>query len=169
MKTNKFLLAAIFASFQICVLAQSSSYKTLENRFVKQNLTAEDSAAFKTLGKQKAMSLFYQTELYTSNAGNSSNQAYVARQMPDLFYVPKGDTLQMALILEAAQKIQENKKGKPITFEVREAAGYLAKLECIDCKPKMSFLLVLMQTPKQFGKETENVWQVFLYDPTIGK
>lgn len=145
----------------------AQSYKTMEDRFVKKQLTAQDSAAFTTQGLQKAQSLFYQTDLYLRNSGNTSNQAYIANRIPDLFYVAEGDSLDLQPLMDAINTIQRSKKYKQPEFKVTEAPGYLAKLETTNTKPKLEFFLVLMQAPKRFGSEEELVWQVFLAEPVI--
>ena len=153
--------------FTYTLFGNAQSYETMETRFVKKQLTAEDSAAFVTQGLQKAQSLFYQTDLYMRNTGNTSNQAYIANRIPDLFFVPEGHSLDLDPLMEAINKIQGAKKYKEPTFKVTGADGYLAKLETTNTKPKLEFFLVLMQAPKQFGKKKEQVWQVFLAEPTI--
>ncbi len=145
----------------------AQSYETMENRFVKKQLSAKDSAAFITQGEQKALSLFYQTDLYLRNSGNTSNQAYIANRIPDLFYVAEGDSLDLQPLMDAINTIQRSKKYKQPKFEVTEAPGYLAKLETTNTKPKLEFFLVLMKAPKRFGEEEELVWQVFLTEPVI--
>ncbi len=145
----------------------AQSYEQLETRFVKKQPTTTDSTAFIKQGVQKAQSLFYQTDLYMRNAGNVSNQAYIADQMPDLFYVPEGDSLDLQPLREAISKIQGSKKYTQPKFKTSEVPGYLAKLETTNTKPKLEFFLVLMKAPKRFGKEEELVWQVFLAKPVI--
>lgn len=162
------MLLVLFAVFGLGQVASAqSSYETMENRFVKKQLTAEDSAAFKTQGLQKAQSLFYQTDLYLRNSGNTSNQAYIANRIPDLFYVAEGDTLDLQPLMEAINAIQSNKKYKKPEFKITEAPGYLAKLETTNTKPKLEFFLVLLKAPKRFGSEEELVWQVFLAEPVM--
>jgi hypothetical protein len=134
----------------------------------KKQLTAEDSAAFKTQGVQKAQSLFLPNRLvYAQFSGNTSNQVYIANQMPDLFYVADGDTLDLQPLRDAISKIQRSKKYTQPKFKTSEADGYLAKLETTNTKPKLEFFLVLMKAPKRFGDEEELVWQVFLAEPVI--
>jgi hypothetical protein len=162
------MLYVLFALFGLGHVASAqSSYETMEKRFVKKQLTAEDSAAFKTQGVQKAQSLFYQTDLYMRNSGNTSNQVYIANRMPDLFYVADGDTLDLQPLRDAISKIQRSKKYTQPKFKTSEADGYLAKLETTNTKPKLEFFLVLMKAPKRFGDEEELVWQVFLAEPVI--
>jgi hypothetical protein len=156
-------LILVFAGLML----NAQSYEAMETRFVKKQLTAEDSAAFVTQGLQKAQSLFYQTDLYMRNTGNSSNQAYIANRIPDLFFVPDGDSLDLDPLMIAINTIQGSKNYKEPTFKVSEFDGYLAKLETTNTKPKLEFFLVLMQAPKQFGKKKEQVWQVFLSEPVI--
>ena len=149
------------------IVANAQSYEAMESRFKKSAPTSVDSTAFIKQGVQKAQSLFYQTDLYMRNAGNLSNQAYIADQMPDLFYVAEGDTLDLQPLREAVSKIQSSKKYKQPKFKTSEADGYLAKLETTNTKPKLEFFLVLMKAPKRFGDEEEMVWQVFLAEPVI--
>jgi hypothetical protein len=148
-------------------VASSQSYEAMESRFKKSAPTALDSTAFIKQGVQKAQSLFYQTDLYMRNSGNTSNQAYIADQMPDLFYVAEGDTLDLQPLRESISKIQGSKKYTQPKFRTSEADGYLAKLETTNTKPKLEFFLVLMKAPKRFGEEEELVWQVFLAEPVI--
>lgn len=162
------MLLVLFAVFGLGQVASAqSSYETMENRFVKKQLTAEDSAAFKTQGLQKAQSLFYQTDLYLRNSGNTSNQAYIANRIPDLFYVAEGDSLDLQPLMIAINAIQGKKMYKQPEFKITEAPGYLAKLETTNTTPKLEFFLVLLKAPKRFGSEEELVWQVFLAEPVI--
>ncbi len=157
------LLLLVMSNF----IAAQSSYDTMENRFVKKRLTAQDSAAFKTQGLQKAQSLFYQTTLWSQNAGNTSNQTYIADRIPDLFYVAEGDSLDLEPLMAAISKIQNGKVQVEPEFKLSKAKGYLGKVETTNTKPKLEFFLVLMQAPKRFGSEEEKVWQVFLAEPIV--
>jgi len=159
---------AIFLLQSVEVSAQSESYKKMENRFLKQGLSAEDSAAFRAQGIQKAQSLFDQTNLYMQNTGNASNQAYIATRIPDLFYVPPGEELNLEPLMQAIQKIQTNQKKSAVPmFVVLPVDGYLGKIESTNTKPKLEFFMVLMQAPKRFGSKEEMVWQVFLAEPMV--
>lgn len=144
--------------------AQSGDYSRLEKRFVKTELTAEDTAAFRRAGEQKVRQLFEKGSFYIENRNNASNQAYVKRQIPDLFYEAPGDTLDVEGLLREIEKV---KQGRPEAVELttKPAPGYLGVTETVNCDPKLSFYLVLKQIPKQFGKEEEMVWQVFLHLP----
>jgi hypothetical protein len=164
--TGVVLLLLAMIGFSPVVSAQSS-YDAMEKRFVKKQLTAQDSAAFITQGVQKAQSLFYQTDLWSRNAGNTSNQAYIADRMPELFYVAKGDSLNLQPLREAINTIQRGKTYSQPEFKVSKAKGYLGKLETTNTKPKLEFFLVLLKAPKQFGTEEELVWQVFLAEPVV--
>lgn len=145
----------------------AQSYDVMEKRFIASQPSPKDSVAFIKQGVQKAQSLFYQTDLYTRNYNNTSNQVYIANRMPDLFYVAEGDSLDLEPLREAISSIQGRKNYKQPKFKTSEAEGYLAKLETTNTKPKLEFFLVLMKAPKRFGEEEEMVWQVFLADPVI--
>jgi hypothetical protein len=149
------------------ILQGQISYDALENRFLKQNLSAQDSAAFKKQGLQKAQSLFYKTDLYWSNSGNRSNQAYIAQSLPDMFYVVEDDSLDLAPLMAAIDQIQNRKNYQEPQFKLIQIPGYLAQVQTINTKPQLSFLLVLKQAPKKFGNSSEVVWQVFLAKPEI--
>lgn len=160
------LCVFLLVSWATPTLAQSS-YGAMESRFVKSTPTSADSAAFTKQGLQKAQSLFAQTDLYYRNANNSSNQTYIAERIPALFYVPKGDSLDLKPLLRAIETIQQSKKYKEPKFTINEAPGYLAEIETTNTKPKLAFKLVLIKAPKQFGDQEEMVWQVFLAAPEI--
>ncbi len=163
MKAIKLLLGLLF--FGNLLAAQN--YDQMENRFVKKTLTKQDSAAFIESGIQKAQSLFGQTDLYWSNTGNSSNQAYIANRIPDLFYVAKGDSLDLKPLMAAIKKIQSHKNYTQPKFKLTEAKGYLGKITTTNTDPKLEFFLVLLRAPKRFGSEEEKVWQVFLAEPVV--
>ncbi len=164
MKTIKLVMLLLVMSN---LLAAQSSYDSMEKRFVKRGLTPEDSAAFKTQGLQKAQSLFDQTNLWTQNSGNTSNQTYIANRIPELFYVPEGDSLDLEPLMAAISKIQNSKIRVEPEFKLSKAKGYLGKVETTNTKPKLEFFLVLMQAPKRFGSKEELVWQVFLAEPVV--
>ena len=148
-------------------LLVAQSYDQMETRFVKKKLTKQDSAAFIESGIQKAQSLFGQTDLYWSNSGNASNQAYIATRIPDLFYVAKGDSLDLEPLMAAIKKIQSHKNYTQPKFKLTEAKGYLGKITTTNTDPKLEFFLVLLRAPKRFGSEEEKVWQVFLAEPVV--
>lgn len=163
------LLTITFLASSATVSAQSEGYKQMENRFLKRGLTAEDSAAFRAQGIQKAQSLFDQTNLYVQNSGNASNQAYIVNRIPDLFYVPAGEELDLEPLMDAVKKIQSSKKQETPIFVVLPEKGYLGRIETTNTAPKLEFFLVLMQAPKRFGTKEEMVWQVFLAEPVVRK
>lgn len=145
------------------VAAQSVDYSSLEKRFVKTELTTEDTTAFRRVGEQKVRQLFDKGRFYNQNTGNTSNQAYVKQQIPDLFYVPEGDTLDVDSILRAIE--QAELQTPSIELITKPKPGYLGVVETVNCRPEFLFHLVLMQIPKKFGNEREMVWQVFLHGP----
>jgi hypothetical protein len=151
----------------VAVNAQSEGYKKMENRFTKRGLSSDDSAAFRAQGIQKAQSLFDQTNLYVQNTGNVSNQTYIANRIPDLFYVPESEELDLEPLMNAIKKIQSSKKQAAPLFVVLPQKGYLGKIETTNTVPKLEFFLVLMQAPKRFGNKEEMVWQVFLAEPVV--
>jgi hypothetical protein len=161
------MIITLFLSFSTALPAQSESYKKMENRFLKPALTSQDSAAFRTQGIQKAQSLFDQTKLYVQNSGNVSNQAYIANRIPELFYVPEGEHLDLDPLMDAIKKIQSSKTPVTPIFVLRAEKGYLGKIETTNTLPKLEFFLVLMQAPKRFGSKEEMVWQVFLAEPVV--
>lgn len=151
-----FLLMAFQSAF-----SQSTSYGTLETRFNKEELSAEDSTAFINQGKQKAQSLFALTNFYLSNRDNSSNQRYISRGFTEIFYVAPGDSLDVDSITTVIR--QANIEGPQVKFNITEESGYLAKLTTTNSNPEYEFYLVLMKVKKKFGSSEEEVWEVFLY------
>lgn len=143
------------------------SYGTMEKRFVKDQPTRQDTAAFRAQALQKVQSLFYKSELYERNTGNLSNQSYIAQSLPDMFYVPEGDTLDLKPMLAAIAKIQNAKRKQNPQFEFIDQDDYLGKIKTSNTKPKLSFLVTLMKAPKRFGNKEELIWQVFLIPPVI--
>ncbi len=144
--------------------AQSSDYTTLEKRFVKKEPSAQDTVAFRELGEQKVRQLFDKSQFHSQNYSNASNQAYVKRQIPDLFYLHPGDSLDVnGLILTIEQA--KLSKAQAIELHTKPAKGYLGITQTLNSDPKFTFYLMLMQVPKNFGKEQEMVWQVFLHRP----
>lgn len=164
---GKNVLGMVIALLAFGIGLNAQSYDNMENRFVKKRLTAQDSAAFRTQGVQKAQSLFYQTDLWSRNAGNLSNQTYIADRMPELFFVAEGDSLDLQPLRDAISKIQQGKMYREPEFKISKAKGYLGKVETTNTKPKLEFFLVLLKAPKHFGTEEELVWQVFLAEPVI--
>ncbi len=146
---------------------QAQSYDKLENRFSREKLTAEDSAAFKEQGLQKVRSLFYKVDLYQKNQGNLSNQSYISQSVDEQFYVEEGDTLDLAPMFRAIDQIQS--KVEVPELRLIEAKGCLAGVETVKVRPKLTYQLILKQAPKKFGKRSEVLWQVFLSVPTIEK
>lgn len=153
------MLAAVAAAG-----AQSGDYSSLEKRFVKSELTADDTAAFRRAGEQKVRQLFEKGSFYSENRSNPTNQAFVKQQIPDLLYAAPGETPDVDGLLG---EIEKAKRNQPQSLELKTlpAEGYLGVTETVNYDPKFRFYLVLMQIPKQFGKEEEMVWQVLLRLP----
>jgi len=164
MKPIKVVALFIMLALSATAAAQSVDYSSLEKRFVKSKPDAQDTLAFRETGEQKVRQLFDKGRFYVENSSNHSNQAYVKRQIPDLFYVPPGDTLDVEALLN---DIEQAKKTDPDAVELTTgpAVGFLGITETLNREPKFSFYLVLMQVPKKFGAEQEMVWQVFLQKP----
>ena len=163
--TNK---VAVLILVMACTFgANAQSYDQMETRFYKPVLNEIDSTAFIELGKQKAQSLFYQTDLYLQNTGNTSNQSYIANRIPDLFYVEPGDSLQLDSLMITVQQIQNNLKGKPVQLRCIEKEGFLGKIETTNTNPKLELNLVLKKIVKTFGNKSEEVWDVFLNEPVV--
>lgn len=166
MKRNRLLLLLLLLGTTATLSAQSS-YKSLENRFEKKVLTANDSAAFREQGLQKIRSLFYKADLYQRNAGNLSNQAYIAQSLPDMFYVKEGDTLDLQPMLRAIDQIQKSSSGSEPELKISGIPDYLAKVETVDTRPGLTYFLILKRAPKKFGDREQLLWQVFLSVPVI--
>ena len=156
------LIFALVCTFS----ANAQSYDQLETRFYKPVLNEIDSTAFIELGKQKAQSLFYQTDLYLQNTGNSSNQSYIANRIPDLFYVEEGDSLDVGGLMRQIQSAEVG-GGGPVLLRCTESSDFLGVVETTNTKPKFAFNLVLKKVLKPFGDAQEEVWEVFLSEPII--
>ncbi len=161
MRTIKFLASLILLTAAIGLKAQSVDYSGLEKRFVKDTPDARDTVAFRQLGEQKVRQLFDKSRFHAQNYSNTSNQVYIKQQIPDLFYIAPDDTLDVNGLLRAIEKA-EILGDQTIALRTIPAKGFLGLTETLNCDPKFSFYLVLMQVPKNFGKEQELVWEVYL-------
>jgi hypothetical protein len=166
MNPNNLLASITMLITSISLPAQDVNYSNLEKRFVKKELTSDDTLAFRKVGEQKVEQLFDKSQFYSQNYSNTSNQVYVKQQIPDLFYVPPGDSLDVTGLVRAIEQA-ESKQNGTVKLQTKPRSGYLGMVETLNYDPKFTFYLVLMQIPKSFGKEQELVWQVFLHKPEI--
>ena len=143
------------------------SYEQLEQRFVKSDLTAEDSAAFVEVGIQKVYSLIDFTEVHYSNAGNLSNQRYVENKVEELFYVPEGETLNVDSVVSLVRNVMQSRGGDPVKVIYSRKEGMLGHVTTNGDNPKYEADLILVQMPKKFGKKSKAVWQVFMVNPVL--
>lgn len=165
MKMNRLSLLLL-----VCTISHglwSQSYERMEKRFVKSNLSADDSAAFIQAGIQKAYNLIDYTEVHYSNAGNLSNQKYVETKVTELFYVPEGETLNTDSIVTLVREVMQSKGGDGVSVVFTKKEGVLGHVATSGKKPKFEADLILVQKPKKFGKKTEAVWQVFMVNPVL--
>lgn len=159
----------LFACFPGELKAQSSgnvgNYSELENRFLKQELTATDSAAFRLLGEQRVMQLFDRGGFYVRNVDVASNQSYVRDRVSDQFYPPLREQSDVDELLQAIASMRLT-KGDGITLETSPDEIYLGIVRSTNSLPEFTFYLLLEQVEKPFGKrKTEKVWEVFLLLP----
>jgi hypothetical protein len=146
--------------------AQSVDYPSLEKRFVKAEPEARDTVAFRTLGEQKVRQLFDKSHFFSQNYSSTSNQAYVKQQIPELFYMAPGDTLDVSELIRSIEQAKLS-HGQSVELRTEPSEGYLGLTQTLNCEPKFTFYLVLMQIPKKFGDKQEMVWQVFLHKPDL--
>jgi len=159
MNTIRFYLLLFVVVWAPSLVAQTSdSYQTIENRFTKTTLTKADSLAFREAGYIKAKSLFEYGDVYMSNSGNRSNQAYVIQHVPDLFYVAEKDTLFTDSVMLMVNTIIANERPKPIKLELTEKEGVLGHVSTNTKKLNFEADIILIKAPKAFGDSEEKIW-----------
>jgi hypothetical protein len=151
------------------LIAQSTgkvgNYREMESRFLSNELTAEDSAAFLLLGEQRVRQLFDKGGFYVSNANVTSNQMYVRQRAGDHFYPPLRKQEDVDALLEALSGLRLT-GGMQIALQTQKYPGGFGVVETTNSDPKFTFYLVLEQIEKTFGpSEIERVWEVFLILP----
>lgn len=145
----------------------NSSYSEIEDRFTKTVLTETDSLAFKKAGFQKAKSLFEYGDVYISNSSNVSNQAYVIKRIPDLFYIQEGDTLNIDSVMFLVNTMITNEKPKSIDLTLVDKAGTLGHVFTSTKNLNFKADIIIVKVPKAFGDSEEKIWQVFLTNPVF--
>lgn len=152
----------------ICQSAQAqSSYESLEKRFVRQDLSKEDSLAFTKQGIQKAKSLFLRgNKLYLSNQHRPANQAYIQSTLPRLFQEGAADSLQVDSLFALLPRFRLAPNASSVEFKVVESSDHLCHFVSTNLSPQLELDLILVLMEKSFGSEREKVWQVFLANPT---
>lgn len=146
--------------------AQSThSYEKMQSRFEKETLESHDSAAFIQTGIQKAKTLFEYNTVYLQNSAHPSNQKYVEKKVPELFFVAEGDSVDIDLVMQRAQAIVEKQAGKPVNLKFEPKDGFLGQVYTVNTQPKFKADLIIVKVDKPFGKVTKKVWQVFLTNP----
>ncbi len=143
----------------------TSSYADIENRFTKTELSQTDSLAFKKAGFQKAKSLFEFGDVYMSNSSNVSNQAFVIKHVPDLFYIPEGDTLNTDSVMFLVNTMITNEKPNSIDLTLVDKDGTLGHVFTSTKKLNFKADIIIVKVPKNFGNSEEKIWQVFLTNP----
>lgn len=143
-----------------------SSYESLEKRFVRQDLSKEDSLAFTKQGIQKAKSLFLRgNKLYLSNQHRPANQAYIQSTLPSLFQPGRADSSQVDSLFAVLPQFQLAPGSSVVEFKVVESSEYLCHLVSTNLSPALELDVVLVLIEKSFGTQSEKVWQVFLANP----
>ena len=166
MKTLKSILALCLSLVTFCLSGQSnSSYEVMQSRFEKEILEPVDSAAFIQVGMQKAKSLFEYNTVYLQNSAKPSNQKYVEKKVPALFYVTEGDSVNIDVVMQKAQAIVEKQSGKPVDLKFEPKDGFLGQVYTVNTQPKFVADLIIVKVDKPFGRVTKKVWQVFLTNP----
>ncbi len=112
MKTNKVMKIALFLLAFGGMQAQNVDYSNMEKRFVKKELSAQDTVAFREVGEQKVQQLFDKSHFYSQNYSNTSNQVYAKQQIPNLFYVAPGDTLDVNELVLAIERLESKQTGQ---------------------------------------------------------
>ncbi len=145
---------------------QQQSYDAMTSRFYKPAPDVKDTAAFRAIGQQRAQSLFERSAIHAQNASNYANQVYIENSIPDLFFVPKGDSLDVTGLMHQIQLAEVEGNG-PVQLRCIEKEGYLGLVETINTQPQFQFNLVLKKVIKLFGEAKEEVWEVFLSEPEV--
>lgn len=161
---SKHLFALI--GLTLSVILNGQSYSTMETRFNRAELTAEDSSAFIRSGLQKVEGLFDQADLYLSNSGRTSNQMYIANRVPDQFYVEEGDSLDVQALMNQLSEAMIA-TGQSIRLKFTPTDGYLGEVRTLNSVPAFVFYLVLRKMQKQFGDEKKEVWEVLMTRPRV--
>ena len=151
---------------QLCA-QNTSSYSEIEDRFTKTELTEADSLAFMKAGFQKAKSLFEYGDVYINNSSNLSNQAYVIKRVPDLFYIQEGDTLNTDSIMFLVNTMITNEKPNSIDLTLVDKDGTLGHVFTSTKNLNFKADIIIVKVPKNFGDSEEKIWQVFLTNPVF--
>ena len=163
MKTLKFLIGLILIAW---LPAKAQSYERLEKRFVKQELTKEDSLAFTKQGIQKARSLFLRgNTLYLSNQHKPANQAYIQSTLPRSFQPGRADSLQIDSLFALLPHFQLAPGANAVEFKALNSSEFLSHLVSTNLSPPLELDLILVLQEKSFGSQNEKIWQVFLANP----
>ena len=163
---NIFGLVCSLAIFSLSAQSENS-YGKMQTRFEKETFEPADSAAFIQTGMQKAKTLFEYNTVYLQNSSNVSNQKYVVKKVPELFYVTGGDSVDTDLVMQKAQSIVQKQKGKPVELKFEKKDGVLGKVSTVSTQPIFTADLIIVKVNKSFGKKSKKVWQVFLANPVF--
>ena len=164
---NKIVLAILILLAGLSLRAQQQqSYDAMSTRFYKPAPDVNDTAAFRAIGQQRAQSLFERSSIHAQNMSNRANQVYIENSIPDLFYVPDGDSLDVDELMHQIQLAVVAGDG-PVQLRCTEKAGFLGVVETTNTTPAFQFNLVLKKVLKPFGEAKEEVWDVFLSEPVI--
>ncbi|KAB2816562.1 hypothetical protein [Phaeocystidibacter marisrubri] len=141
----------------------SQSYSQLEGRFNRAEPTELDSSAYVNLGIQRAESLFELTNLYEQNNRRNSNysmQSRISERIQKSFKDPELNDSAVAVMVTKIRRAAP--AGEAVHFEHVEEAGTLGYVRAIDAAVPLEFNLILKKVVKNFGEESEEVWDVFL-------
>lgn len=164
---NKILLfGLIVLSSQYNLRAQS--YGQIESRFTKSNLSKNDSLAFEKTAKEKLYRLMAYSKLYTNKETSSQTKASLKRKAEGMFRTNTQTGLveifdMDSLLLNLSSIIDSYYQSNDSLLSWKSNSPNFGKYQISNGKFELTVLLI--KAPKSFGKNEEDIWQVYFCSP----
>lgn len=147
-----------------------ASYGAIESRFTKNQLTKNDSMAFQRSAEEKLNQLLAYSKLYSDTNTGSNTKAIVAKKAQAMFRtntqtgnveVVQFDSLliKLSIVIDSSQSdIETSMKW----IKKKESFGQFKSTN-----KKFQLDVILIKAPKSFGRNEEEIWQVYFCRPVF--
>ncbi len=145
-----------------------ASYGEIESRFTKNKLTKNDSLAFKKSAEEKVKQLMAYSKLYSAPGTGSKTKDIVAKKAEAMFrtntQTGNVEVIQIdSLLIKLSSLIDSLDLEQPVPLKWIQVEGSFGRYEMEN--KSFQFDVILIKAAKNFGRNDEEIWQIYFCKP----
>tara|TARA_R110002096_G_scaffold436104_1_gene668000 strand:+ start:35193 stop:35708 length:516 start_codon:yes stop_codon:yes gene_type:complete len=165
---RKIILVMLLFGFGCNTIIAQSTYERIETRFTKSQLNKLDSLAFRQTAKEKLNQLIAYSRLYVHEETNNATKEILKKKASAMFRTNSQTGLEEkldmdSLLLKLASVMDTINMGNNSAIKWIGCDSSFGKFRIANESFELKVLLI--RSPKNFGKNEEYIWQVYFCQP----